>query len=198
MGKKKIKFRSQNGNKKANYKWITSITITTFLIATFLGYFCLLLEKVTLFSGILILLMIIFLGVVFDGLGIAVTAAEETPFHSMAASRVKGSKESILLIRNASVVANFCNDVIGDISGIISGSAAIAIVLQINDLFSLKGYWMNLIITALIAALTVGGKAISKEIAIKRANFIVYNMGLVLYFLKFESIFKKYKSNNNK
>ncbi len=129
---KKVKFRQQNANKKINHQWIITITIVTLIIAMLLSYFSLIfMDLVSLAGAVVILLVIIFLGIFFDLLGIAVTAANETPFHSMASAKVKGAKESVTIIRNASSVANFFNDVIGDIAGIISGSASSAIIIKL-------------------------------------------------------------------
>lgn len=185
MGKKnRIKFKNKS-KRKTNIKWIGFITAATFFIAMFMAYFSVVfMEKVSITIALLILLSIIFIGIFFDLLGIAVTAAVETPFHSMAASNVKGSKESIQIIRNAGSVANFCNDVVGDIAGIISGSAAVAIIakLLIRDRFWLSA--SEILLSAFIAALTVGGKAIAKELAIRNANFIVFQIGRFLHFFQ--------------
>ena len=43
----------------------------------------------------------------FDIVGVAVTVANEHEFHAKATKKVKGSKDSIKLIRNAPKVANF-------------------------------------------------------------------------------------------
>ncbi len=179
--RERVKFKRKFINKKVNVQWIVGISIVTFLIAIVLGYFSLVFMKiVSLFGAAVILLFIIFIGVFFDLLGIAVTAASETPFHSMAAGRVKGADRAIKLIRNASSVANFFNDVIGDISGIISGSAAAAIVIKLNETVTLETTIASILITAGTAALTVGGKAIGKEIALRHANYIVYSIALLV------------------
>ena len=127
----------------------------------------------------IVVLVIITAGVVFDVIGIAVTAADETPFHSMASKRIRGARQSLILLRNAPRVSSFCNDVIGDICGVVSGVAAASIVYRI---FTASGY-ISLIETvtgALIAAVTVGGKAFAKNIGINNANYIVYWVGRIL------------------
>lgn len=141
--------------------------------------------KVSLGLAIAVLFVIIFTGIFFDLLGIAVTSAEETPFHAMAAHRLRGAKESITIIRNAGPVANFFNDVIGDISGIISGSAAAAILIKINQEISFENTALSFVLTAIIAAITVGGKAIGKEIALRHSGYVVFKMGYILSFLSF-------------
>lgn len=177
----RVKFRNMYTHKKINYKWVVTITIITFFVAIVLGYASLvLMNMVSLIGAIFILLVIVFMGVFFDLLGIAVTAADETPFHSMAASRVPSSKESILIIRNAGAVANFFNDVIGDIAGIISGSASSAIVIKMHIDGINHGTFISIILTAIIAGITVGGKAIGKELALRHSNYIVYQIGRIL------------------
>jgi len=183
----KVKFRQQNINKKINYQWIITITIITLFIAMILSYVSLLfMDILSLTGAIIILLIIVFLGVFFDLLGIAVTAANETPFHSMASSKVKGSKESIFIIRNASSVANFFNDVIGDIAGIISGSASSAIIIKMMIDSEGRELVTSIVLGGIIASLTVGGKAIGKEIALNHSNAIVYRIALIISIIDFK------------
>lgn len=181
-----VKFRTQN-KKKINFKWIAVITIITFFVALLLGYISMVyMEVLSLIGAIIVLLVIVFLGVFFDLLGIAVAAAKDVSFHSMAASKVKGAKESIAVIRNAGAVANLFNDVIGDIAGIISGSASAAIVIKINQTISVESVVISVILTGIIAAITVGGKAVGKEVALKHSNFIVYQIGLLIHIFNFK------------
>lgn len=179
--KPKVKFRSLYTHRSVNYVWIMVITIITFFMAIILGYFSLvLMGKVSLLFAIVILLIIIFIGVFFDLLGIAVTAAEETPFHAMASHRLRGAKESISILRNAGPVSNFFNDVIGDISGIISGTASAAILIKINQNVSVESVIYSMLITGIISAITVGGKAMGKEIALRQSNLIVFKIGYII------------------
>ena len=177
----RVKFRNMYTHKQMNYNWVITIAIITFFVAVVLGYTSLLMmNMVSLVWAVLILLVIVFMGIFFDLLGIAVTAATETPFHSMASSRVPGAKESVTIIRNAGAVANFFNDVIGDIAGIISGSASAAIIVKMNEVMTIETTLASILLTAVIAALTVGGKAIGKEIALRHANYIVYQIGRLM------------------
>ncbi len=181
----KVKFRNMHAHKKFNYLWVIVISIVTFFVAIVLGYASLvMMDKLSLFGAIIILLLIVFMGIFFDLLGIAVTAATETPFHSMAASKVIGAKYSIKIIRNAGAVANFFNDVIGDIAGIISGSATAAIIIKMNETMTLERTLASILLTAMIASITVGGKAIGKEIALRHANYIVYQIGRIVTTLR--------------
>lgn len=144
---------------------------------------------------LLTILIIILIGVIFDIIGIAVTATPETPFVSMSAKKIRGAKEALRLIKNADVVSNFCNDVVGDICGIISGSAGGMLVIRISTL-GLKPDYMTIILSSLIAGVTVGGKAFGKGIAINNGQEIVHSVGYLLSFLAKPS--KKDKSMKKK
>ena len=123
------------------------------------------LEDAGYVTATLILLLFIALGILFDIIGVAVTAANPKPFNSMAAHRVKGAKEALYLIRNAEKVASFCNDVVGDICGIVSGWRSIVV---------------STVVTALISGLTIGGKAIGKKVAMKKSKDVIYLTAKVL------------------
>nr|GGG64008.1 hypothetical protein GCM10011398_04380 [Virgibacillus oceani] len=132
-----------------------------------------------------IVLIIVSIGVVFDMLGIASTAADEAPFHAMAAEKVNGAKEAVIIIRNADKFASFCNDVIGDISGIVSGTATGMVVVQIaaltgNGEGSSLQITLSVVLTSLVAALTVGGKALGKYFAINASTNIIFFAGKVI------------------
>ncbi|MFY9473014.1 MAG: hypothetical protein WAQ00_05450 [Tepidanaerobacteraceae bacterium] len=146
-----------------------------------------------------ILLFIIIIGVFFDIIGVAVTSSNEAPFHAMAADKVPGSKEAVRLVRNADIVSNFCNDVVGDICGIVSGAAGAAIVVRV----AATGFSQNqviifsILLTGIISTLTIGGKALGKGIAIKNSKTVVYGVGLFLYKLKNNLQLDLLPSNNN-
>ena len=113
----------------------------------------------------LILVLFIVLGIVFDIIGVAVTAADPKPFHSMAAHREKGgAKEALSLLRNADRVSSVCNDVVGDICGIVSGATGAVIVARLQSGLNFQSVWISVGVTALVSGLTIGGKAIGKPL----------------------------------
>ncbi|MBF4693680.1 hypothetical protein [Fusibacter ferrireducens] len=173
--------------RKINYRWIIRTFIMTFMLAVIFSVVSeALMRNVNVFSAFLMLMIIIFIGIFFDAIGIAVAAANEKPFHSMASAQIKSAKYSIMLIKNASKVSNFCNDVIGDIAGIISGTT-IGIIIGAISQYNIptKFYpYLSVGISGLVAAMTVGGKAIGKEIAISRAKEVVDFTGKIIYVLK--------------
>ena len=131
--------------------------------------------------AVLILVGFIALGIVFDVIGVATTAADPRPFHSMAAHKEKGAKEALLLLRNASRVSSVCNDVVGDICGIVSGATGAVIVARLQQALSLKSVLVSVAVTALISGLTIGGKALSKTFAMKQSTRVVYWAGRFLH-----------------
>lgn len=165
-------------NGQSNYKWIIGIVIWTFVISSLISFVSdQLLSNVNLLAAFIILITIIVIGILFDIIGVAVTAADEVPFHSMASRKVKGAKTSVSLIRNADKVSNFCNDVIGDVCGVISGGTGIVIIEKIITLRGIENKGaLTLAISALIASMTVGGKAIGKNFAISQSNNIIYSV----------------------
>ena len=146
----------------------------------------------------IILGLIVITGIFFDILGTAVTAANEAPFHAMGASKVKGSKQAIFLVRHADKVANFCNDVVGDMAGTISGAIIASISLEFvknGSLISEQLFGAGAI--AFIAAVTVGGKALGKSYAIAKANQIVFLAGRLLSLIRIVDFeFKQRKRKN--
>ena len=136
------------------------------------------LEDSGIWIPILVLAIFIALGIVFDMIG--VTAANPKPFNSMAAHRVKGAKEALYLIRNAEKVASFCNDVVGDICGIVSGSTAAVIVTELQRSFSTTTILISIGTTALISGLTIGGKALFKRVAIEDSTKVVYRVARIM------------------
>lgn len=161
--------------------------VTIFLITIFIsGLISLISDEVMASSclgvAFLILFVIIFVGIIFDIIGMAVATAEEKPFHSMAARKVPGAQEAIRLLRNAERVSSICNDVVGDICGVVSGSASATIaslILAHVELDWPRG--IGLLMSALAAGLTVGGKAVGKTIAVNSATEIVHTVGKILW-----------------
>ena len=183
--KKEIKKQIQVKNKqKINYNWIIKITLLAFFISLiFSGLSEAFIKNVGFLFSVIILIVFISLGILFDMVGVAVTSADEEPFHSMSSRKVSGAKQAVYLKKNADKVSSFCNDVIGDICGIISGTVGVTISVSLSKYMPLLV--STLLVTALIAAATIGGKAMFKGIAINKSNEILYNFAKVI------SIFKK-------
>ena len=185
---------SSKKERNKTIKWVVTIFLVTILIS---GIISLVSDEIMAASSIgvafVILMIIVLIGILFDIVGVAVTSAEEKPFHSMAARKVPGAQESIRLLRNAERVSSICNDVVGDICGVVSGSASATIAAQVLQNFEFS--WtriVTLVMSALVAGLTVGGKAVGKTFAIGSCTEIVTFVGKTIYFMRhFKDLFKK-------
>ena len=179
---KNQKSEKKKGEESSQYRW----AVTVFLLAVALSA-ALSLASESMLSGagmavaLLILGLFIALGIVFDILGVAVTAADPRPFHSMASHKEPGAKEALNLLRNASHVSSVFNDVVGDICGIVSGTTGAIIVVRLQEALSLRSVLVSVVITALISGLTIGGKALGKTFAMKQSTKVVYWAGRFLH-----------------
>lgn len=185
---KKNKAKKAAANDKGQKKrdlWIPKIFFMSIVIS---AVFSLVSSNVLNGAGyiiaFLLLMAFIFIGILFDIIGVSVTVADERPFHSMAAHREKSAACALRLIRNAEKVSSVCNDVVGDISGIVSGSTAAVIVTRLCTAFNLDSMLLSLVISALVSGLTIGGKAIGKKIAINNSTQVVHTVARVIYFVQ--------------
>lgn len=161
-------------------KWFIQVFIMTFTLSMLFSYISANgVSNLSLIPAILILILVIAVGILFDIIGVAVTVANEQEFHAKATKKVKGSKDSIKLIRNAPKVANICADVIGDICGVLSGAISALISMKITEQFGMS-FNIQFLLSAIVAALTVGGKALGKGIANNNSTRIVHAVGIVI------------------
>jgi len=190
--------RARKGGQWSTGGQVLSIFIWTFVLAV---VFSLLSETVlrssTLALAGAVLVLIVLIGILFDIIGLATATADRITLNAMAAKRVPGARQGLRMVRNAPRVTAICNDLVGDICGTVSGAAGAAIVLRIGlthagwvvspggypsgDLT--HGIWTVLMV-ALVAAVTVGGKAAGKNVAIARADEIVFRAGRVLWWVE--------------
>ena len=159
-------------------KWFIQVFITTFILSICFSYISTYgVSNLNLVSSIIILIAVIAIGIIFDIIGVAVTVAKEEEFHAKATKKVKGAKTSLKLIKNAAKVANICADVIGDVCGVLSGAVSAMIAAKLAES---TGGNLQFIISAIVASLTVGGKALGKEVANKNSTKIVHFAGPLL------------------
>ena len=169
---------------KLNFRWVISIVLMSVAAST---VFTLASTEILGRAGYIIsfgvLAVFIVIGIVFDIIGVAVTAAVEAPFHSMAAHKQKGAAESLRLVKNADKVSSFCNDVVGDVTGIVSGTTAGLIAAKLVESMNADNILIPLLISGVVTGLTVGGKAVGKNSAINNSTSIVLKVGTLINFL---------------
>ena len=160
---------------KIDVKWISIIVLLSFIISFSLSLISqLTIPNFSLWLGIVITLIFVLLGILFDIIGVAVTTADEKVFHSMNSRKVKGANIAVKFKKNSDKVSSFCCDVIGDICGIISGAAGTTITAILVNTFNFNLLITGLIVAAVIASITIGGKAIGKSFAINKSDIILY------------------------
>lgn len=183
----KIKERSKK-KKTTDYQWIVKIIIITFTISMIMSFTSnTILPKTSIFIGIIIVLLFVLIGIIFDMIGVSVTTSNISVFNSMASRKVKGAKLAVKFKKNADKVSSFCNDVIGDICGVVSGACCISIASTLSNTLNLNYLITSLIATAIVSSITIGGKALGKNIAINQSEIILYR------FCTFLTIFYKEK-----
>ena len=166
--------------------WIIKAFLMTFFIAfLFNAVTNVVIENCNYIALIVFSLLFILLGIIFDIVGVAVTSGDEVAFHSMSARKVKGGKIGVKLLKNTEKVSSVCCDVVGDVCGIVSGTSGVVIVSLIIKLTDMNELMVSLLVTGLISALTIGGKAIGKSFAMNKSDIILYE------FAKVVSIFYK-------
>ena len=162
--------RGRERERPGPYRWAVQVFFLAIVLSAALS-----LASETSLSGV-------GLGILFDIIGVAVTAADPRPFHSMAAHKEPGAKEALVLLRNAGRVSSVCNDVVGDICGIVSGTTTAVIVVRLQTAFALpESVLLSVAVTALVSGLTIGGKALGKTVALNKSTSVVYWVGRFLH-----------------
>lgn len=174
--------KQKNHQEPSPYGWAITVFVMAVVLSSVLSLTSeTILNEAGLIISVLILCAFIMLGIFFDIIGVAVTAADQRPFHSMAAHKERGAKEALMLLRNAERVSSVCNDVVGDICGIVSGTTAAVIVIHLQNALNTRNVLLSVAITALISGLTIGGKAMGKAVALKKSTQVVYMTGRFLH-----------------
>ena len=193
--------KSRKKSKKKRNLWALKITIVTLFLSAFISF----LTEITssadnIIVTVILLLFLIVASILFDGIGVAVTSCDITPIVSMASKKVYGAKTAMWLVKNNEKVANVCNDVIGDIFGIISGACGAAIVVKlVMTLDESWQRWLTIAMSSIISALTIGGKAFLKNIAISNSKeFVMFVARIIGVFHPEERKRKKKQAEKKK
>ena len=182
-----MKNDKEKSKRRARRIWITFAFIFSFVMTALLSLLSgEALEDLPVWAALAVLLIFILLGIAFDMIGLAVTTADMAAFNAMAAKKDPVGKRAVWLIANAEKVSSFCNDIVGDICGVVSGASAASIaVVLFSNLNPELAFWLTLSLTALVSSVTVGGKALGKKVGIEKSRQIT------LFTAKFLCIFTK-------
>ncbi len=176
--------KEDDKRKKKRNMWPLSALVITLIISF---VFSLVSELILGSTGVVVAYVLVFIiiliAIITDMIGVAAAACDIEPFLSMSARKIKGAKTAVKFAKNAEKVSSICCDIIGDICSIVSGVACAAIIAkQFGDGASI---FISVLFSAIIAALTVSGKALGKAYAITNSNKIIFLVAKTL------SIFKK-------
>ena len=190
-----LKVQTRRKEENVDVKWVIKIIIIAFMISFCLSFISeSTIPNLSLPFGILLILLFIFINILFDIIGMAVTSADEKVFHSMNSRKVRGANIAVKMVKNAEKVSNFCCDVIGDICGVVSGAASASISIIISNNLNTNVFITSLTVAAVVASLTIGGKALGKTFAINKSNIIIYESSkLISYFYHPKRLKKKKK-----
>lgn len=174
MGKRN-KHKTRHAEKRRNVAqvWVIKITVFTFIGAVICSFISqLTTSKSDITVSVMLLAFMLLISIIFDGIGLSVASC--TPEKLEKYSRFKKQyKIALRLISNAEKVNNVCADVVGDMCGILSGACGASIVLQLCQSGQFA-HWTAIIVSSVIAAITVGGKASLKKIAVKNSEEFVF------------------------
>lgn len=178
--------------KKHKYAWLIWGISVLFLSFALTILFSFLTEVVIKNSAaaicVVVLIVLLVLNIGCDVLANAIMSCDSEAFHAMASNKIKGAKRAVVFCRNASKLSSIFADVIGDICGIVSGAAGAALAVSIAvGGGSMAELIASIGVSAVIGALTVGGKAIFKHIA------MTFNKQIVFGFARFTTLFKREK-----
>lgn len=161
-------------------KWILQVFILSFLLSALFSGFSSYISDFNIILLVIILLIVIGIGILFDMIGVATLTAEEAPFHARNSKKIKEAAACLRLIKNNTKVSSVCNDIVGDICGIISGSLGATLTIYLTLKANMNALLATILVTSFISALTVGGKAYFKIIAMKKSDSIVFMVGKVI------------------
>lgn len=166
--------------KQSKQKWVLTVVCLSFGLSVVMSFITsVFVESAGLLVALLSLIVLVMIGILTDVIGTAVTSADEQPFIAMASKRITGARQALQLIRKAERVSSILNDVVGDIVGIISGSAGSVIAMYLVSL-GVQSAVAAMLITAFTSAFMIGGKAYGKGIAIANSDAIVLLVGRLM------------------
>ena len=185
--------KKKSSKKKRNVWWIKA-TVISLVLSAFFSYLSEIVSNAEQIVVVIVLLAFLILsGILFDAIGVAVTSCDTTPIISMASRKVYGAKTALWLAKNSDTVSSVCNDIVGDIFSIISGACSAALVVKIT--MSLQQTWqivLSIAVSAIVSAMTIGGKAFMKKIAISNSkDFVMFVARVLAIFNKDERKIRK-------
>jgi CBS domain containing-hemolysin-like protein len=174
---------------KTNKKWLCQIFVLSLVLSIAFSLLAqLTLSHTNLAISLILIIVLIVISVIADIVGVAVTACSVKPLLGSIEKHVFGARMGLKIVKNADKASSICSDVIGDICSILSGAGGVSITIQLSNLLpAVSGFVLALLVNAVIASLSIVGKAVGKTYALNYPFQVVLSVG------KFFSIFSKRK-----
>ena len=186
-GDKPDKSKKHRHSAKA-YVWPLQATLISLVLGLVVAFGAeVALSDAAIAVAVVLIVVLILLGVLFDMMGLAVASCDPVPLRSMAARKVKGARHALTLCDNAHKVSSVFNDIVGDSIGVVTGVCGAALAAELaGDLDGFKRIAVAVAVSAAIAALTIGGKAAMKGVAIRHSTRIVLRIGKLMALFRSE------------
>ena len=180
-----VKVNVLEKQKAKSKHWLWQITLLSLVLSCVFGIISeLMLAHTNLTLALILIILLVFVGLTFDIVGMAVTAGNIKTLLEQKAKGTKGVDIGITLVKNADKVSSICTDVIGDICSILSGAGGVAIsVIISHQIPSINPFFLSVMISALIAAINVLIKAVGKSYALRNSDKIIIKIGFILSFV---------------
>ena len=191
------KVNQKDGVFKEYFRWPLIVLVTSLLLSFSFGFISeLALSDANIFIAILVIVVFMFISVITDIIGVAVTAADVSPFRSMSAKKIRGAKEAIILIENADKVASIIADILGDICSILSGAAGAVVTAFLigSKTDVIQTIVIASSVSATIAGIIIFGKAMGKRMALDGCDKIVLFLGKIVNVFTFGKLATKNKN----
>lgn len=195
MEKSKKKGKKKQSKFALWFKWPLIVLVVSFSLSMAFGILSeIALTNANIIVAIVVVLVFLVIAIITDMIGVAIAACDTTPFRAMAAKKIRGAKEAIILVKNADRVSSIIADILGDVCSILSGAAGttIAFALISASMSSIVQVIISSLVSAVIAALIISGKAFMKRYSLIHCEKIILILG------KFISIFHISKKSKKK
>lgn len=160
---------------------ILAFALSAFLLSFFINMtFERLSQAIPAYFGVPLFLLVVFLGIAGDAVGLAATRAKEQSLLSMASRKVPGAREGVWFVRNAPRVSSVFSDLAGDVAATIAGALAVALMFRVRQYIPYVDWTVATSAAVGVASmLSVGGKALFKPVTLKYAESIILILGRI-------------------
>lgn len=170
------------------FRWPLIVLVTSFCLSMAFGVLSeIALTNASIIISVIVILVFLVIAIVTDMIGVAIATCDEKPFRAMDARKIRGAKEAIMLVKNADRVSSIIADILGDVCSILSGAAGASVTAAlINDSMTpMLTVVIASLVSAVIAALIISGKALMKRYSMIHCEKIILILGKLVSLFHF-------------